>query len=129
MKHLSRIEQIRALLKANGPMTTLRISEETGISRSNVTGVIAEFRSNPGRKVRIRKAGRIRDGSGTTLSYVYELSNEPDATIPPTVSLRERRAPRTDREELIDRKRVAQLAAESRPFRDPMLFFTAGRRP
>lgn len=125
----SRIEQIRTLLKENGPMTTLRISEETGISRSNVTGVIAEFRSNPGRKMRIRKAGKIHDGVGTTLSYVYELSNEPDVVIKPLVSKRAMQKPRVDYEELVDRKRIAERAAESIPFRDPMLFMTAGVSP
>lgn len=128
MKQKTRIDRIRALLKDNGPMTVLQISEATGISRSNCTGVIAEFRADPGRKMRIRKAGKIRE-SYTTLSYVYELSNEPDAVIPPVVSKRAMQKPRVDHEALMERKRIAQLAAQSIPFRDPMLFMTAGVSP
>lgn len=126
MKPVTRIDRIRALLKKNGPMTVMKISELTGISRSNVTGVIAEFRADPGRKMHIRKAGKIREGF-TTLSYVYELSNAPDAVIEPVVSKYLR--PRPEHEAYMERKRIQELAAQSKPFRDPMLFFTAGRAP
>lgn len=125
MKLTTRIDKIRAVLKKNGPMTVMKISEQTGISRSNVTGVIAEFRGNPGRKMRIRKTGKIREGY-TTLSYVYELSNEPDAVIEPVVNKRAALRPRADHDAFMDRKRIEQLAAQSQPFRDPMIWALFG---
>lgn len=127
----TRIDRIRAALKKHGPMTVIQISEKTGISRSNCTGVISEFRADPGRKMRIRKAGKKREGN-TTLSYVFELSNEPDVhyepPVPPSVA-RKIKYPGMDREEVAHQKFLKALAAQIRPFRDPLVFLTAGRAP
>lgn len=82
MTRVSRIDQIRAVLKSNGPMTANEIAEKTGISMNNVNGVISAFRLDPGRKTKIRKAGKTREG-GITLCFVYELSNEPDEHYEP----------------------------------------------
>lgn len=124
----TRIDRVRAALKKHGPMTALQISEITGIKLKNVGGLISVYRKSPGRKMRIRKAGKTREGN-TTLSFIFELSNEPDAVIVPPTPKRAIPRPRALHDEMTDQKRIAFLAAQSVPFRDPMIFFTAGRAP
>jgi hypothetical protein len=114
MKHVTRLDRIRAALKKFGPMTVIQISEVTGFSSSNVAAIVYEFRSNPGRHMQIRKAGKSRE-DGTMPRTVFELSNEPDAEecSPPS----KKNAPRLSREEMAERRQLKEMAKKIQPFR------------
>jgi hypothetical protein len=123
----SRIDRIRAALKKRGPMTVIQISEVTGISPSNVAGLISAFRDDPGQKKGIRKSGKAPGDLGT-FRYIFELSDESDAE-----DCARRPAskdqPKISREEMQERRYLRELAKRIQPFRDPMLFLTAGVSP
>lgn len=121
----TRIDRIRAALKKHGPMTSKEISEKTGIRFDDTCKMIAEFRKNPGKKMMIRQVDKIRE-SCRRLSWVYELSNEPDIDI---YAVRPTPKPRLTREEKADLRRCKELASQIRPWRDPLVFLTAGRAP
>jgi hypothetical protein len=110
-----RLKRIRAVLKKHGPMTVIQISEVTGFSSSNVSAIVYEFRSNPGRHMQIRKAGKTRE-DGTMPRTIFELSNEPDAEE----CVRQasgKGVPRLSREEMAERRQLKELANRIQPFR------------
>lgn len=125
-----RIERIRAALEKLGPSTVVAISNETGIPEQDVGLVIRDSRKKNWPGTRIRKADKIRT-QGKSRSWLYELSDEPDAVVEPMrvqpSRLKRIKYPGLTREEIIDRKHADALLAQIRPFRDPMLFMTAGR--
>jgi hypothetical protein len=116
----SRIERIRAVLEAYGPMTAKQIAEETYIVMTDVCMLIRRARKDPGDLTPIRHAGKTREGV-SRMSWLYELSDEPDVVTFP-VRFEPSRAkkikhPKLTRQEIADRKRITELAAESKPFR------------
>lgn len=121
----TRIDRIRAALKKHGPMTSKEISEKTGIDFQETCKLIANFRKSPSKKMMIRQVDKIRE-SCRRLSWIYELSNEPDVEV---YGLSPSSKPSLTREEKADLRRVKELASQIRPWRDPLVFLTAGRAP
>lgn len=122
---LTRLGKVCKALESLGPMTAVQLSEITGLNAPNVREVITRAREKNVWNLRIRKIGLIREGK-TSRSYVFELSNAPDVKNSPGVNKR-KVADITER--IREKRRIAQLAAQSQPFRDPMLFLTAGVSP
>lgn len=110
-----RLKRIRAVLKKRGPLTVVQISEITGFSTSNVAAVIYEFRSNPGKQMMIRKAGRTRE-DGSMPRTLFELNDEPDAAECVRHSSPEG-TPKLSREEIQERRHLRELAKQIKPFR------------
>lgn len=118
---LTRLGKVCVVLKARGPMTAKQIAMHTRLSSTNVRTVIKESREANVKNAVIRCVGYVKEGK-FALSRQYELSNLPDIAQVKRIQKR-----RFDREE--DRKRIADLKAQIKPFRDEMLFLTAGRAP
>lgn len=125
-----RIDRIRAALEKLGPSTVIAIANETGIAEQDVGLIIRDSRKKNWPGTRIRKADKIRI-AGKSRSWLYELSDEPDAVVAPARTQPSRvkriKYPGLTREEILDKKHAAALLAQIRPFRDPLLFLTAGR--
>jgi hypothetical protein len=108
-------------------MTAVQISESTGISYSNVAALISAFRENPGKAKGIRKSGKVFGEAGT-FRYIFELSDEPDAEDCAR-KVAGKDMPKLTPEEAQERRHLRELAKQIKPFRDPMLFLTAGVSP
>ncbi len=124
-----RIEQIIALLKARGPMTSRQIADEFGISDKRIDNHLRTFRQE---KKGIRITGYVQIGQ-TKPHRLYGIGDAPDAPSPsprraPSAVKRLRRPANMTHEEYVERKRLQHLAAQIQPFRDPMIFMTAGRQ-
>lgn len=120
---MTRIEKILAAISQHGRLTAKKTSELTGIEFTEASKLVFLHRKHGGLP-NIRMCGRLREGA-TRLSKVYEISDELDADdslILPAIDIIE------DAEE-VDRRNLARLAARIQPFRDPMVFRTAGRAP
>jgi hypothetical protein len=120
---MSRIEKIIHALVSQGRMTAKRASEVTGIDFREACKLITQHRKEHATPS-IRRCGKLREGNRRA-SNVYEVSDEIDADdsfILPSINAF------IDIDEL-DRRRIARLAAQIKPFRDPMVFRTAGRAP
>jgi len=127
MKTPTRIDRIRSALKKHGPMTAKQISEIVGLPQADTSKLIVQFRANPGKKMRIRHFDKIQVDS-VHRSWIYELSNEPDKDV---LAIRTRSIndtkPRLTREEIGEQRYLNELASKIQPFRDEMIFLTAGR--
>lgn len=118
---LTRLGKVCVVLKSRGPMTAKQIAMHTRMTPTHVRDVIKASREANVKNTVVRCVGYVKEGK-FALSRKYELSNLPDIAQVKRIQKR-----RFDREE--DFKRVAELKAQIQPFRDPMLFLTAGRAP
>jgi hypothetical protein len=129
-KEASRIEKIRAALRKLGPSTTGAIARATGITEKEVGGLIRDARKKAYPGTRFRKAGKTREGC-INMSWLYELSDEPDAVVSPVRFQPSRRKaikhPGMTRQESEDKKRRAALLRQIKPFRDPFTEAFYGR--
>lgn len=126
-----RIDRIREALVSLGPATVRKISDETGIVDKDVALIIRTSRKQNWSGPRIRKAGKTKTG-GCTRAWLYEVSEEPDEVVAPLRNQpsRQKRVknPRKTSEQIADGKRLKKLSEQTKPFRDPMIWATAGRQ-
>lgn len=118
-----RIHRIIQALQDCGPMTSRSIAEAAKVDYVETCKIITAHRAR-GDAPHIRFCGKIRGGP-TRLSKVYEISDAADADeslILPSLDVEEE--DRCNREDFLHK-----LAAKIQPFRDPMVFLTAGRAP
>lgn len=124
-----RIEKIRAALKTLGPSTVPAIASATGISEKEVGNLIRTARKKEFPGMRFRKAGKTRDGC-INMSWIYELSDEPDVVVAPLRYQPSRRNsikhPGLSREEIVEAKRRREILQSIKPFRDPMVWALFG---
>ena len=115
-----RLERIREVLRRLGPSTVRTISRETGICEEDIGNIIRNARKKEFPGPRFRKAGKTREGC-ERMSFIYELSDEPDATMFPIRSqpsrLKRIKNPGMTREEIVERNRLRELARQIKPFR------------
>jgi len=125
---MSRIHDVFALIEERGPMTVEKMAEALGISETTMAEHINKFRKH-------QKGLRVVDydrGCPTRKARIYGLGDEPDAVYPsarrnaPSVKKRIK-YPGLNREEIAEAKRAKEALAQIKPFRDPLLFMTAGR--
>lgn len=120
---MTRIEKILEAIGQQGRLTVKKIAELTGIEFTEASKLVFLHRKRGGLP-NIRMCGRLREGA-TRLSKVYEISDEIDADdslILPAINV-------IEDPDVLDKRNLARLAARIQPFRDPMLFRTAGRSP
>lgn len=124
-----RIYRIRAALEKLGPSTVVALANETGIPEQDVGLLIRDSRKKNWPGTRIRKADKVRT-AGKSRSWLYELSDEPDAEVPPVhfQPSREKRIkhPGMTREEIAEMKRNREALAQIKPFRDPLIWSLFG---
>lgn len=128
MRPGNRIEQILKLLQDHGPMSTDQLSELVGISHKAISFHILMYRKH-GNGIRISGYDM---SSPTRKSRIYELGDEPDLPFPVCIfpsRLKARKYPGMSRKEVDEAKRREAIADDIKPFRDPMLFLTAGVSP
>jgi predicted transcriptional regulator len=135
MKNLvlqTRLDRIRHCVAQHGPMTARQVADLIGLRQCEVSKIIRYARKNHSNGVRIRQAGKVRVGPDK-LSWLYEMSDEPDAIVEPIrfEPSRQKRLkhPGISKAEDHDTKRLRQLSEQTKPFRDPMIFLTAGVAP
>jgi predicted ArsR family transcriptional regulator len=129
---MSQLDKIMDLLKERGPMTVREIGAELYMTQKVVTFHIGMFR-------KYRKGIRIHsfDMSGRTRKERrYELGDADDAKFPhghraPSQINKKRHPKKTLEEvnELAHSARLRELSEKTKPFRDPLLFMTAGVAP
>lgn len=126
---MTRIEEIKALLEERGPMTTDQIAKALGISEKSANVHLHTFR-NKQRGIRVTGYEKV----GPTKKHrLYGIGDAPDVPYPnprrsPSV-VKRIKYPGLSREEIAERRRLKELAAQAKPFRDEMIFRTAGVRP
>lgn len=125
-----RIERIREALRKLGPCTVRQLCDETGMFEQDIGLLIRDSRKKNWPGTRIRKAGKTTSIKGAR-SWIYELSDEPDAVVAPVRDepsrIKRLKYPGLTREEIIEKKQFEAMAKKIKPFRDPLLFITAGR--
>lgn len=120
---MTRIEKIIQALITHGRMTSKGVSLSTGIEFTEACKLVTLHRKEHATP-NIRRCGKLRESS-RRMSSVYEISDEIDADesfVLPSINA-------VEDVDATEQKRLARLAAQIRPFRDPMVFLTAGRRP
>jgi hypothetical protein len=124
-KPTPRMQQIIDAIYLSGQSTNVELAKLVGMSREQVCKMILEHKKKRA-KPNIRFCGKLRT-SRTKLSKLYEISDEPDLHIViESIEIYE------DEDMLFEKERQERLARLSKlikPFRDPMLFLTAGMRP
>lgn len=126
---MTRIEEILVLLEARGPMTVVEMSEALGITEKTTNLHLHAFRKHQ-RGIRITGYQKV----GPTKKHrLYGIGEEPDVQYPnprrSPSAVKRIKHPGLTREEIVERKRIRELSAQSKPFRDEMIFMTAGRAP
>lgn len=124
---MTRIQEIMALLEGRGPMTVVQIAAELGVSETTANTHIHTFRKL---QKGIRVSGYVKTGP-TKKHRLYAIGDRPDMPYPnprrAPSALARIKYPGLSREEIAERRRLKELAAQAKPFRDPMIFMTAGR--
>lgn len=126
MKRLG-ISKIIAVLEEHGPMTAEKIAEKLDVTETTIHGHINTFR----RQFKgVRIAGYDK-ASPTRKARLYGLGMAPDVAYPnprraPSV-LKKIKYPGMTREEVAEMRHQKEMLRQIKPFRDPMLFMTAGR--
>ena len=114
---MSRIDQIKALLKERGPMTVFELAEALDLSDKAITNYIGIYRS---REKGIRVVG-FDVGARKRKTRYYALGDEPDEKPPapkrPPSVVKRIKHPGLSREEVAERKRAQQALANIKPFR------------
>jgi hypothetical protein len=126
---MSRIDDIKAALKKHGPMTTRQIGEKLGMNQNAVGYHIGIVRKYTG-GIRIHS---FNMACPTKKERVYELGTAKDYEFPhwhrPPSVLKKAKYPKLTPEERAFIQYLKSAAAQIQPFRDEMVFRTAGRRP
>lgn len=124
-----RFDRIKDALQKLGPSTVLAIANETGIPEQDVGQIIRDSRKKDWPGIRIRKAGKTNSERGER-SWIYELSDEPDAVVEPVRNQPSRvkriKNPGMTREEIAEMKRTKEALKQIKPFRDPLIWSLFG---
>lgn len=124
----NRIRAILKALKELGPMTARQIGEVLGCGEKNIALHILTYRKE-------QKGIRVQGfdmSSATRKPRIYAIGSGPDEPFPQREypsRIKRIKYPGMSRDEIRDLKALQAFAAEILPFRDEMLFRTAGRQP
>lgn len=125
---MMRIERIIQVLEEGGPMPAREVSTKSGVDYADTCKLILLHRQQAGYP-NVRFCGKVREGTQgkNRLNKVYEVSDaddEDESHVIPSIN----DIKITD-EAAMRAAWIKRLAAKIRPFRDPMIFLTAGRAP
>lgn len=129
---MCRIDEIKAVLLKHGPMTLKEIGEKLDMTGKAVSFHVGNFRKYS-KGIRVHSFDMT---SPTRKERRFAIGTEPDARFPhkhrspsALAKIKHPTKTRAELDEMQHEKLLKKLAAQTKAFRDPLIFMTAGRAP